>query len=111
MATAHALTVPPVALDEAIVESFRASLRGRLLRPGDTDYDTARKVFNAMIDRHPALIAQCAGVADVIAAVNFAREHKHLVAARGRGHGLCRRHRRRGPEPGRNAGGNPSPLS
>jgi hypothetical protein len=48
------------------VQEFAANLRGKLLRPEDDGYDTARAVFNGMIDRHPALIARCAGVADVI---------------------------------------------
>ena len=60
-------------LEEAAVQDFAASLRGPLLRPGEGGYDEARKVWNGMIDRRPALIARCAGVADVIAAVRFAR--------------------------------------
>src|SRR5947199_3517046 len=68
--------------------------RGRLIGPEDAGYDDARKVYNAMIDRRPALIARCAGVADVITAVNFARENNLLVAVRGGGHnaaglGVC----------------------
>ena len=50
-------------LEEAVVQEFAADLRGELLRPEDDGYDTARAVFNGMIDRHPALIARCAGVA------------------------------------------------
>ena len=73
-------------LDQETVEAFGAGLRGALLRPDDAGYDEAREVFNVMIDRRPALIAQCAGSADVIAAVNFAREHELLVAVRGGGH-------------------------
>jgi hypothetical protein len=59
-------------LEEAAVHDFAGNLRGSLLRPGDGGYDNARKVWNGMIDRHPALIARCAGVAYVIAAVRFA---------------------------------------
>ena len=70
------------------IQSFRGQLRGELLRPGDGDYDGARKVWNGMIDKRPALIARCSGVADVIAAVQFAREHDLLVAVRGGGHSL-----------------------
>ena len=53
------------ALDEGVVEAFRASLRGPLLRAGDAGYHEARTIWNGMIDRRPALIARCAGVADV----------------------------------------------
>ena len=59
-------------LEEAVVQEFAANLRGELLRPEDDGYDTARAVFNGMIDRHPALIARCAGEADVIRGVDFA---------------------------------------
>ena len=75
-------------LEEAAVHDFAASLRGPLLRPGDNGYDEARKVWNGMIDRRPALIARCAGVVDVIAAVRFARAHELLVAVRGGGHNI-----------------------
>ena len=75
-------------LDAATVQGFKTSLRGPLLRPGDAGYDDARKVWNGMIDRHPALIARCAGAADVITAVNFARTHHLLVSVRGGGHNV-----------------------
>jgi FAD/FMN-containing dehydrogenase len=61
-------------------------MRGNLVMPGDPDYDQARAVYNAMIDKRPGLIARCADVADVIAAVNAAREHGLLLAVRGGGH-------------------------
>jgi hypothetical protein len=73
-------------LEGAVVEAFKASLHGALLRPGDDGYDTARKVFNAMIDKRPALIARCTDVADVRNAVNFAQAHHLPVAVRGGGH-------------------------
>ncbi len=77
------------ALDEATIQSFRASLRGDLLRPADDGYDAARRVWNGMIDRKPALIARCVGPADVVAAVNLARTHEMLVSVRGGGHNVA----------------------
>jgi FAD/FMN-containing dehydrogenase len=76
-------------VDEAVIEKLRGSLRGELLRPGEEGYDGARRVWNGMIDRRPALILRCAGVADVIAAVNFARHHQLLVSVRGGGHNVA----------------------
>ena len=70
------------------LQEFRAGLRGALLQPGDPGYDTARQVWNGAIDRKPALIARCAGTADVIRAVSFAREHRLLVSVRGGGHNV-----------------------
>jgi FAD/FMN-containing dehydrogenase len=71
-------TVPP----RAQISDFR----GRQIAPGDPGYEDARAVYNAMIDRRPALIAQCADVRDVAAAVGYAREHDLLLAIRGGGH-------------------------
>jgi FAD/FMN-containing dehydrogenase len=73
---------------------LRPLLRGELIQPQDAGYDAARKVYNGMIDRRPGAIARCADVADVISAVNFARQHKLLLAIRAGGHnagglGLC----------------------
>ena len=81
-------------LSQPALEEFRTSLRGSSFCPGLQGYDEARKIHNAMIDRHPALIARCAGVADVIASVKFAREHKVAASVLGTGHnvagfGLC----------------------
>ena len=73
-------------LGEAAVAKLKASMRGELIRPEDSGYDDARKVWNGMIDKRPALIARCTGTADVIAAVTFAREHELVVAVRGGGH-------------------------
>ena len=75
-------------LDESAVQEFAANFRGDLIRPDDEGYDAARAVYNAMIDRRPAVIARCSGVADVIAAVNFARENELVVAVRGGGHSV-----------------------
>jgi FAD/FMN-containing dehydrogenase len=73
-------------LNHQDVANFERSFRGRLVRPGDGDYDSARRLWNGAIDRYPALIAHCAGVADVIDAVKFARETGITVAVRGGGH-------------------------
>lgn len=68
------------------VEDFKASLGGKLLRAGEDGYDCARRVWNGMVDKHPGLIAQCKDTRDVVACVNFAREHHLLLAVRGGGH-------------------------
>ena len=81
-----ALTAPGASVKEAAVAELKGGLRGHLLRPGDDAYDDARKVWNGMFDRRPALIARCAGTADVIRAVNFARDNRLQVAVRGGGH-------------------------
>jgi FAD/FMN-containing dehydrogenase len=75
-------------LSDQTIDDFRAKLRGPLLKPDSNDYDAARQVWNSLIDRRPALIALCTGVADVIAAVNFANEHELLLAVRGGGHNV-----------------------
>jgi FAD/FMN-containing dehydrogenase len=72
----------------------KGTVRGRLIEPGDTDYDEARKLCNGMIHKKPRLIARCTGVADVIRSVNFGRENDLLVSIRGSGHnagglGIC----------------------
>jgi hypothetical protein len=81
-------------LETDAITQFRAQLRGELIEPADSQYDVARKVYNAMIDRKPRLIARCADAADVMAAVRFGREHQLRVAIRGGGHnggglGIC----------------------
>ena len=78
-----------VVLREGVIEALRTRLRGPLLRAGDAGYDEARTIWNALIDHRPALIARCAGAADVIAAVQFAREHDLLVSMRGGGHNIA----------------------
>ena len=72
----------------ATIEQFQAGLRGELIQPGDPAYDEARKVHNAMIDRRPRFIARCVNVADVIAAVGFARENNLTVSIRGGSHNV-----------------------
>ena len=75
-------------LTATAIEQLKGRLRGDLLCPGDEHYDSARTIHNGMIDRRPALIVRCAGVADVIEAVTFARSHHLVVAVRGGGHGV-----------------------
>src|SRR3954451_6106804 len=73
---------PTASLKDLLAPSFR----GELIAPGDAGYDEARKVYNGMIDRRPALVARCVDAADVIAAVGLAREQELLVSVRGGGH-------------------------
>jgi FAD/FMN-containing dehydrogenase len=73
-------------MSDQATDTFARSLRGRLIRPTDPDYDEARALYNGMIDKRPRLIARCVNVADVIAAVTFAREEGLLLAIRGGGH-------------------------
>jgi FAD/FMN-containing dehydrogenase len=83
------LTGTEAVLGESVIEEFASKLRGELLRPGDPGYEEARLVWNDLIDKHPALIARCAGVGDVIDSVNFARENDLLMAVRGGGHNVA----------------------
>jgi FAD/FMN-containing dehydrogenase len=83
------LTGVDAALGESVVERFGLGLRGELLRPDHAGYEEARKVWNGLIDKHPALIVCCAGVGDVIDSINFAREHDLLLAVRGGGHNVA----------------------
>ena len=76
-------------LPESAIQKFRTSLRGQSFCPGEPGYDAARSVPNAMIDRRPAIIARCAGAADVMACVRFAREHDLLISVRGGGHSVA----------------------
>ncbi len=73
-------------LPSGTFDSLRGALAGELILPGDAGYDAARAVWNAMIDAHPAAIARCASTDDVVAAVNFGREHGLEIAVRGGGH-------------------------
>ena len=81
-------------MDDKLAGELQSQVRGEVIVGGDKRYDEACKVYNAMIDKRPALIAYCTDVADVMAAVGFAREHKLLLAMRGGGHnggglGVC----------------------
>ena len=76
-------------VDAAALDKLRADFRGRLILPGDREYDRSRVVWNAVADRHPAIVARCTRVEDVIAAVRFAREHDLVIAVRGGGHSVA----------------------
>jgi hypothetical protein len=73
-------------MNESTIEALRGKLRGELITPADPAYEAARKVYNRMIDRRPALIARCRDAADVMAGVAYAREQGMLLAVRGGGH-------------------------
>lgn len=79
----------PTAIDESTIQTFRERLRGPAIGSGDDAYESARRVWNGLIDVRPSLIVRCTGVADVIEAVSFAREHKLLLAVRGGGHNVA----------------------
>jgi FAD/FMN-containing dehydrogenase len=80
-------TIPHV-LGDATLGELEQGLRGELVRPGDAGYDDARAIWNGAHDRRPALIVRCAGVADVMRAVDFARSENLLMAVRGGGHSI-----------------------
>lgn len=77
------------ALDATTVAGLRSRMRGPVLTAADAGYDAARRIWNAMIDKRPALIVRCAGVADVLAAVRFAAAQEALVSVRGGGHNVA----------------------
>src|SRR3954452_3117873 len=81
-------------MEQQVINDFKAQLRGELIDPADPRYDEARKVYNAMIDRKPRLIARCADVADVMAAVDFCKQIELRFSIRGGWHnegglGVC----------------------
>ena len=76
-------------LTDAQIGGLRSAVRGQVIGRGDGEFEQARRVFNAMIDRRPAVIARCTGAADVIACVRFAREHGLVVSVRSGGHGVA----------------------
>ena len=76
-------------IDEEALQGFVQGVRGNVLRPGDPGYDDARAIWNGLIDRKPALIVQPTGAADVVDAVNFAREHELLLSIKGGAHNVA----------------------
>jgi hypothetical protein len=79
------------AVDKATIEAFRHGFQGQVLLPGDAGYASARRIWNASIDKHPGLIARCSGVVDVVRAVKFARANNLLVAVKSGGHNVAGR--------------------
>ncbi|PWT99748.1 MAG: FAD-linked oxidase [Bacteroidetes bacterium] len=83
------LTLTPISsLEPKIVEDLRSRLSGQLLLPGDLAYESSRKIWNGMIDRHPALIIKAATTDDVVLGVNLARNHNLILAVKGGGHNV-----------------------
>lgn len=78
-------------IDHTALDGLRRGFAGELILPGNAVYDEARTIFNAMIDRRPAVIAQCADEEDVVRAVRFGRDVGLEVAVRGGGHGVAGR--------------------
>jgi FAD/FMN-containing dehydrogenase len=76
-------------LDAEAVEGFKTQVRGPVLAPGDPGYDDAREIWNGLIDRRPALIVQCSGAADVVDAVNFARDNELVLSIKAGGHNVA----------------------
>ena len=81
-----AATRPVTGAERAMVAALGRALRGAVIDRGHPAYDQARRVWNGLIDRYPAVIARCAGTADVVEAVRVAREHRPVVSIRGGGH-------------------------
>ncbi len=75
-------------LKQRALDDFRSTLRGDVLLPHDADYDTTRRIFNAMIDKRPALITRCASAADIVACISFARAEALEISVRGGGHNV-----------------------
>lgn len=72
-----------------ILDNFKVRVRGQVLLPGEAGYDASRTLWNAMIDRRPAVIVRCLGTADIVTSVQFAREHDLLICIKGGGHNIA----------------------
>ena len=88
MATHPLVDMSGVEVDATRLQTFTSAFRGAVIRDGDAEYDAARRIWNGSIDKYPGAIARCTGLADVVAAVRFARENGLLVAIRGGGHNV-----------------------
>ncbi len=84
-----AIETRPGAIERSKVEALSAQIRGGIMLPDSPDYDEARTLYNAMIDKHPAMIVRCRDAADVISALRFGREHDLQIAIRGGGHNVA----------------------
>lgn len=80
-----------VSIEQSDVDDLKSQIRGDIVTPSDADYDSVRKIWNAMIERRPALIVQCSGTADVMASVKFAKKFNLLISVRGAGHNIAGR--------------------
>ena len=85
----HALTGTHTLLETSTIEPLRERLRGQLVLPGEGGYDEARKVWNGMVNKKPAIIARCAAATDVVEAVRFARDRGIMISVRGGGHNIA----------------------
>ena len=82
------MTTYTPALDDKLLARLQGAVRGEIIQPGDPDYDEARKVYNAMHDKRPAIIVRAVDVGDIVATVDFAREQNLLLAVRGGSHSV-----------------------
>jgi FAD/FMN-containing dehydrogenase len=89
MTIARTLSGELVALDPTVIDAFAWRLAGRVLVESAAEYEQARRVWNGLIDKRPAVIVRCFGVADVLDSLRFARDHNLLVAVRGGGHNVA----------------------
>jgi FAD/FMN-containing dehydrogenase len=87
--TVRTLEAPTKTIPQDTVSALRRKVRGTVALPGEDGYDAARTIWNGMVDRRPGLVVRCLGAADVINAVNLAREEKLLLAVRGGGHNIA----------------------